>query len=542
MLNADKSIKVDGLEKSIIDKCKQRIIAIAVIFFVSFIVVNIKLIDTAKPFKAKEQTSVNIKKLINRGNILDRNGSILAVSLPTWILYKNSDEIFNIQSTHKKILQILPKLDKIKLKNHLKSKKSYQVISRHLTPEMAKNINKLGEPALNFEKEYLRAYPYNEEISHIIGFLGTETEGLAGVEKKYDDILITGKDVHLTIDSRVQHKVFSALQKGIKLYKYKGAVGIVLNVNTGEVIAGVSLPSFNPNPYTSFTPTKNQITNSVFEMGSIFKSFTVASALNENIVNQESKFDASQPLKLPGKIITDFHGKERILDLGEVFTYSSNIGSGLIAQMLGIDKQYYYFEQLGFKKVLDIGVFETVKPVIIPRKKVTELDLVLMSYGHSIDISPMHAISALASTVNGGEYIEPMVVKDLKYLNRPSIKVFSKNVTNIMKTYYRNVVAEGTAKKIQSNNYMIGGKTGTSNKYIKGKQSRKKVISSFISFFPINNPKYAVFVLVDEPKSSKEIEVWGRTAGHNAVPISKNIIMEIAPILGIKKSFNNTEL
>ena len=536
MINADKSIKVDGLEKSIIDKCKQRIIATAVIFFVSFIAVNIKLIDVSKPLKAKENSSTDIIKNSKRGNILDRNGNIVAISMPTWSLYKNKNEIYNIDHTKHKLLQLIPELDEVKLNKILTSNKNFQFVSRHLPPNIAKVINNLGEPALNFEKEYLRVYPYNEEISHIVGYLGTEKDGLAGVEKKYNDILNKGKNINLTIDTRVQYRVYQELLSGIEKYKYKAAVGIVLEVNTGEVIAGVSLPSFNPNVYGSFIPTKNQITNTVYEMGSIFKSFTVASALNENIIDIDSKFDVRKPLKLKGKIITDFHGEERILDLEGVFTYSSNIGTAKIAQILGIDKQYNYFTNLGFKRPLDTGIFESVNPVVIPKDKVKELDLVLMSYGHSINISPMHAISALAATINDGEYIEPMVVRDEKYINRPRIKIFSKEVTNIMQNYYRNVVMEGTAKKIQSENYDIGGKTGTSNKFIDGKQNHKKVISSFISFFPINKPKYAVFVLVDEPKALEETRVWGRTAGFNAVPISKNIITQIAPILGVKSN------
>lgn len=539
MINADKSIKVDGLEKSIIDKCKQRIIAIAVIFFVAFITVNIKLIEVSKPLKAKDYSNKAIKINSKRGDILDRNGNIVAVSMPSWSLYKNKNEIYDKENTVNVLLNLIPELNKNKLKKILTEDKNFQYIARHLSPNIAKKINKIGEPALNFEKEYLRVYPYNEEISHIVGYVGTEKDGLAGVEKKYNDILNEGKNINLTIDTRVQFRVYQALTKGIELYKYKAAVGIVLEINTGEVIAGVSLPSFDPNVYASFLPTKNQITNSVYEMGSIFKSFTVASALNDNLVTNESKFDVRKPLRLRGKTITDYHGENRILDLEEVFTYSSNIGTAQIAQKLGKDRQYSYYKNLGFNKPLDTGIFESVNPVVIPQDKVKELDLVLMSYGHSINISPMHAISALAATLNQGEYIEPMVVKDDQYANRPRIKVYSTNVTEIMKKYYRNVVVEGTAKKVQSKLYKVGGKTGTSNKFIDGKQNHKKVVSSFISFFPIDEPKYAVFILLDEPKALEETRVWGRTAGFNAVPITKEIITNIAPILGVKSNNYN---
>ena len=196
MLNANKSIKVDGLEKSIIDKCKQRIIAVGVIFFVSVIAVNIKLIDVSKPLKIKEYAVKDFKEHTKRGNILDRNGSLLAVSMPTWTLIKTRNRIYDIESTEKKLLQIIPSIDSIELRKKLKSTKKRYNIARQLTPKIAMKINKIGEPALNFEKEYLRVYPYSEEISHILGTTGSGYKGLAGIEYKYNDVLNSGKDIH----------------------------------------------------------------------------------------------------------------------------------------------------------------------------------------------------------------------------------------------------------------------------------------------------------------------------------------------------------
>ena len=539
MVNADKSIKVDGLEKSIIDKCKQRIIAIAVIFFVSFIVVNIKLIDTSKPFKAKEQTSINIQKSIKRGNILDRNGNILAISMPTWSLAKNRNIIFDIELTEKTILQILPNLDRIQLRKTLESQQLEKIyIARQLTPETAKKINKIGEPGISFDPEDLRVYPYNDEISHIVGFTGTEKDGLAGIEKKYNDILNNGNDIYLTLDSRVQYKIFNILTKGIEVYKYKGAVGIVIDVNTGELISGVSIPSFNPNGYhITEEPSRNQITASNFELGSVFKAITFASALNDNITNLDSKFDATAPLKIGKYFIEDFHPENRILSLEEVFIHSSNIGSARIALELGKERQSYYFEKLGLKNKIDSGILEVEYPKY--PIEVRDIDVANMSFGYGISVSPLNIVSALAATVNGGEYIQPYVVIDSKFINRPRVKVFTEKVSNIMKILYRSNVETGTAKNIKPIPYLVGGKTGTANKNENNKYMKKKVISSLISFFPINNPRYALFVLVDEPKATGNIR--GRTPGFNAVPLTKEIIMEIAPLLG-QKSINKTEL
>jgi len=539
LLDANKSIKVDGLEKSIIDKCKQRILAIGVIFFVSFIVVNIKLIDISKPLKAKEHAINNFKKSIKRGNILDRNGTFLATSMPTWTLYKTANRIYDIDLTEKKILQIIPNLDSIELRNKLKKTKRRINIARQLTPKIAKEINKIGEPALNYEKEYLRVYPYSEEISHIIGTTGSGNEGLAGIEYKYNTVLNNGQDIHLTVDARVQYKIFKILTDGIELYKYKGAVGIIIDVNTGEIIAGVSLPSFNPNPYHSVKPTTNQISASNFELGSIFKSIVIASALNDNIITIESKFDAREPLKIGKRLIKDYHAKNSILDLEEVFIYSSNIGAAKIALELGKERQSYYFEKLGLKSKIESGMQETENPVFLSLNKITDIHVATMSYGYGISVSPLNIISALAATVNGGNYIFPSVVKDTNLLDRPKIKIFSEKVSEVMKVLYKSNVDNGTAKNIKPIPYLVGGKTGTANKAENGRYSNKKVISSLISFFPINNPRYALFVLLDEPKATGVI--WGRTPGFNAVPLSKNIIIEIAPLLGIK-SVNNEKL
>jgi len=541
LFDADKSIKVDGLEKSIIDKCKQRIIATAVIIFVSFVVVNIKLIDTSKPLKSKEQTTRDIKKSIKRGSILDRNGNLLAVSMPSWSLYKNKNIIYNVDLIKEKISQIIPSLDKIKLRKSLESKKKFQYLARHLTPETAKKINKLGQPALQFEKEYLRVYPYNEEVSHIVGITGKGVDGLAGIEIKYNDILNSGKDIDLTLDARVQYKIFKILTKGIELYKYKGAVGIIIDVNTGEIIAGVSIPSFNPNTYHSLKPTSNQISASNFELGSVFKAIVIASALNDNIINLESRFDAKEPLKIGKLFIKDYHAKNRFLDLEEVFIYSSNIGAARIALKLGKERQSYYFEKLGLKSKINSGMQEAERPIFHSLNDTTDLNVATMSYGYGISVSPLNIISALSATVNGGEYILPSVVKDPNLLGRPRVKVFSKEVSDIMKVLYKSNVDNGTAKNLKPIPYLIGAKTGTANKVDSksGKYISKKVVSSLITFFPINNPRYALFVLVDEPKATGDI--LGRTPGFNAVPLSKNIIIEVAPLLGVK-SISNEEL
>ncbi len=537
-MDSNKRIYIDGIEKSLLEKCKQRIIAIAVVFFVTFIVINFKLVSLSKPLKEKEVVTNNIVKNFKRGKIFDRNGNILAVSLPTWSLYSNNHKIINPILTAKKLNIIFPDLEEDKILSKLLSDKRFVYIARHLKPEKAKEINKIGEPGLNFEEEFLRVYPYSNEVSHVVGYVGKGKDGLSGIELKYNKKLVNGKNVYLTIDSRVQYKINKVLLEGIEIYKYKGAVGIVLEVNTGEIIASVSLPSFNPNIYNNFDPTLNQVTSAVFEMGSIFKSFTIAAGLNEKIVNLQSNFDATKPIIIDKRKIRDDHPQNRLLNLEEVFIHSSNIGSAKIALELGAEKQSYYFSQLKLDTILDTGIPEVQYPLIQETKR--DIHIATKSYGHGISVAPINVIAALASTVNEGIYVEPLFVKDEQYINRPRKRIFDKEVSEIMKGLYRNVVEKdgGTAKKVKSKYYLVGGKTGTANKVVDGKYHDKKVVSSFISFLPIDKPKYAIFVLLDEPKATGNI--LGRTAGFNAVPLTKQIILEIAPILS-EKSVNFTK-
>ena len=538
-MDSNKRIYLDGIDKSLLEKCKQRIIVISVVFFVTFLIVNIQLIKLSHPFKEKEIKLNNIIKNEKRGKILDRNGNILAVSLPTWSLYSNNHKVLNPRIVAKKINNILPNLEEEIILNKFMSDKRFTYIARHLEPNIAKKINKIGEPGLNFEKEYLRIYPYNEEISHVVGYVGKGKKGLSGIELKYNERLSNGEDIYLTIDSRIQYKLNKILNQGFDIYKYKGAVGIVMDAKNGEIVAAVSLPSFNPNIYNNFSPTINQITAAVFELGSIFKSFTIASSLNEDLIKIDNTYDATKPLILNNKKIRDDHPQNKFLNFKEIFVYSSNIGSALIALNLGKEKQAYYFNKLKLDTILDTGIPEVQYPLIQESKR--DIHIATKAYGHGISVSPLNAIAALNATVNDGKFVEPLFVIDEKYYDRPHINVFKKNVSNIMRELYRGVVENegGTAKKVQSEHYIVGGKTGTAIKVVDGVYNHKKVVSSFISFLPIEDPKYAIFILVDEPKATGNI--LGRTAGFNAVPLTKDLISEIAPILS-EKSITYNEI
>ena len=526
-----KSIKIDGANKLAIEVCKQRVIAVSVIFFVTTLLITIKLFYISVNNSIVYSNKTHKPDLVVRGRILDRNGKIIATSLPSYSLYLDATKVKHPLILLDKLLNIIPINNKKRILEKINNKEKFIYVARQLSPENAKKILYLGEPSLDFIIEPLRIYPLEEETSVLVGHVGLDDNAHAGVERSYNNKLKKGKDVVLTIDSRLQSIVYNKLKEGLNSFKAKAAVGIIIDVTNGEVLAATSFPNLNPNirSHHSDHSRINRVTMSNYEIGSIFKSFTIASALNEDIVNLNSKFDASKPFKVKGLLVEDFHAQNRILDLEEVFLYSSNIGSSKIAMELGKDKQNYYFSALGFKKDIKIGIFETSSP-IFPANS-AESDIAVRSYGYGISINPLQALAALAATVNGGMYIEPMVVKDPLYEERPIIKVFKPEVSSIMKHLYRIVVEDerGTANLINIKEYDIGGKTGTADKYENGKYNSKKNISSFVAFLPINQPKYGIFILLDEPNLHKNKE---STAGWTAVPIAKEIIKEMAPVIG----------
>ena len=529
-LNSE-SIKIDGARKSELEISKQRVIAVSVVFFVisSLIVMKLFYVST-NPSIIQAKTN-QINPSVIRGNILDRNGKILATSLPSYSLYMDGTKVKDSHNLLKKLSYIVPNLNEDKIIEKISKKKKFIYIKRQLSPKLAGQINLLGEPSLDFKIEPLRVYPYENKTGYFVGYMGVDSIPHAGIERSFNETLEKGNDIILTIDIRLQSILFNKLEEGLEKFKAKSAVGIILNINSGEILSSVSFPDFNPNLRSQHKfggGDDNKVTMANYEMGSIFKSFTIASALNEDLITLDSTFDATKPLKLKGMTVRDFHAKNKILNLKEVFLYSSNIGSSLIAMQLGKERQNHYFDELGLTKKLNIGISEISKPSI--PNSYTEPDIATRSYGYGIAVNPLQVISALAATVNGGKYIEPILVDDPFLRNRASVQVFKPEVSEIMKDLYRSVVADegGTASKINIKEYKIGGKTGTANINENGEYNTKRSISSFVSFFPINNPIYGIFVLLDSPNPDKKEQA---TAGWTAVPISRDIIKGIAPIL-----------
>lgn len=532
-------------ERGALNSVKSRIVLVSSAFFCLYVIIAVRLFDLCV-LQAKTNTVEyvqndefeNILKYtatpIKRADIIDRNGTIIATSLPTVNLYANPKKVKNKSDVAQKLASILTDTTYDDILKKLKRKNHFIYIKRNLTPSQQYQINALGIPGLEFEKGEKRVYPHKNLFAHIIGTTNIDNKGISGIEKQLDKRL-TQSDIplNLTIDSGIQDTIREELLKAVNKFNAEGASAILMDVSNGEIIAMISLPDFDPNINNNI-PERAQFnftTKGVYEPGSVLKIFNAALGLESGKVKVTDKFDATQPLKLRYNVIKDYRGENRWLDLPEILIYSSNIGSARIALKVGKDEQRSFLENLGFfKPISSIEVAEKGYPLIPSERQWGEATTATVGYGYGISVTPLHLVSAFSSVINGGTYYEPTLVKDNKAST--SHRVLSYNTSKQMRKLLRGVVVEGSGKGANVAGYEVAGKTGTAQKLVDGKYIDKKVMTSFLATFPISNPKYALFLMMDEPKATKE--TWGFvTSGWNTVPTAGKIIAAIAPQLNL---------
>lgn len=497
-----------------------------------------------------------------RPTIVDRNGLEMALDITAPSLFAEPSRMVDKEEALAKLLQELPDLDPDWLKERLSRDKDFVWLARELSPTQQDRIFNLGLPGIDFKNETKRYYPGNEVASHILGMVNIDQQGLAGLEERIDRDNLSllqdlgfarGRqleDVELTIDMRVQHAVREVLLDGLERYKAIAAAGVVLDAYTGETIAMVSLPDFNPNDPATFTQRWlgkkdqrfNRITLGRYELGSTFKTISFAATLDSGKVRLRDKFDARFPVRFGKYSIDDFHGKRRILSVPEVYKYSSNIGTIKMMQEMGKDEYRAFLSKIGFDERLAIELPETIESNI--PDKFSEIVAATASYGHGLAVTPLHMASAVSALVNGGNFVPatlfPRSLERAKEMGRP---VVSETTSDLMRYLMRLNALEGsgTHARKMSAGYGMAGKTGTAEKVVNGRYSSEKSLTVFASAFPIDEPRYAMVILVDEPQ--RENEKSGRTAGWNAGEVSGRVLERIAPMLGIAPDFNeDTEL
>ena len=481
-----------------------------------------------------------------RPDILDRNGEILATDVRVPSLYAEPRRLIDVDEAAELLTADLPDLDAAELRDRLASKRGFVWLKRDIAPEQQREIYRQGLPGIGFLPENKRDYPNGPEVSHLLGHVNIDNQGIAGIEKWLDgqglaalhmaglatDRLQT--PVQLAVDLRVQHAMRDELIAARTKFKAAAAAGVVLNVRTGEIVAMVSEPDYDPNnPHEALDPTRiNRLTTGVYEMGSTFKAFTVAMALDSGKATLKSSFDAHNPLHYGKFDIHDFEPMQRALSVPEIFTYSSNIGAARIAMMMGVDAHRAFLKKMGQLDRLRTELPESAEPIV--PKRWSELNTITIAFGHGLSVAPLQAVMGVAALMNGGVLLPPTFLKRTDAEAQAlGTRVVKPETSAMMRYLMRLNVEKGTAAKADVPGYYIGGKTGTANKVVFGRYSKAKVLTDFMAVLPADQPRYLVLIMLDEPQATPETHGF-KTSGWNAVPTGGAVVARIAPLLGIQ--------
>jgi cell division protein FtsI (penicillin-binding protein 3) len=515
---------------------RQRILATCFIAILCLILIVTRLVCIVLEGKNKNFHSREHEFSLPKSNIVDRYGSILATDLETASVYANPKEIINIQEVIDKVSPLLPKIKKNKLKSFLTKEKSFSWIFRHISPKLQQQFHELGIPGLYLQPDRKRKYPHGEILSHTLGYSDIDNSGLSGVEKFFTHLLASSnKSIELSIDMRVQYAVYAILKKALDYFQAVAGNVVLLDVDTDEILASVSLPTFDPN-YVGKSKEINRFnrnTMGLYEPGSTMKIANVAIALETKKATINSMFDATHPVKIGRFKVSDFRGKCRPLSLKEAFLYSSNIASIKIAQSFGKNIQYEFLKRLEINKKIPLELFELAAPLI--PKQWGEVLSWTVSYGYGIALSPMHMLKIVTTIVNDGILCQPTLLhqKDTrnKLLRKP---IFCASTSKQVRELMRLVVTEGTGRKANVPGYRVFGKTGTAYQSMgkKGYGSIKKRTTSFVGGWPYEKPKYMIILMLDDPKATEQSHGYA-TAGYNAAVVAGQIIEAVAPMLDV---------
>ncbi|MFL2830915.1 MAG: peptidoglycan D,D-transpeptidase FtsI family protein [Candidatus Puniceispirillales bacterium] len=506
----------------------------------SFVIIGYKTITLASVnyvnktniSSKKNQPSFLVKS--NRGSIYDRNGELLATTIKVNSLNINPQEILNKNETIRKLKKIFPQLNDESLRKKLNTRKRHLNLLREISPNEYVLLLKEGIEGIKIEPRNKRVYPNNNLVSHILGGTNIDGKGIAGIEKSFNNRLLNGKDVTVSIHNGIQYITEKILSEQIKKFEAEGGAGIVMNAKNGEIYAITSLPDYNANSYNSIFNENlfNRATKGIYELGSTLKLITAAVAFESGHVKESDVFDVSIPLRVSSRTIRDFHPLNYRLNIPEVIVHSSNIGSAKIAEKFGTSTQLKYLKSLGLMDKLNLEIPELGTPQV--RKDGKLLSTMTISYGHGIAITLGHLASATATIVNDGIHVKPTLL--ISNPNQLNDRIFSSETSKKMKSIMRLVVSSkhGTAKKAQATGYLVGGKTGTAEKVSQtGGYSKNQNIVAFTAAYPMNNPQFVISIMIDNPKGQK-FSFGYRTAGWVAAPVIKKLVTRISPILNIK--------
>ncbi|KNY30702.1 penicillin-binding protein 2 [Agrobacterium sp. SUL3] len=524
-------------------KARQRVGLLMVVFIACFAVIGGRLVWYGYREPLTTASFANPVLMPSRPDIVDRNGQLIATDVNVVSLYADPRSIVDANEVVEKLAAVIPNLDWRDTYQKLRSKTAFQWLKRQLTPRQQADILALGIPGVGFRPEKRRFYPGAETASHIVGHVNVDNQGLAGMERYLDqqglsDLRQLGmtsgmplEPVRLSIDMRVQRIVRDVAAKSMEAYRAEAAGAAIIDVETGEVLAMASVPDYNPNEPSRTLPDGtvdkeyekgwfNRMSNATFEMGSTFKSFTLAMGLDAGKIDLDTVVDASRPIRMGGFTIKDFKGRNRPLSIPEVFQYSSNIGTAAVADRVGIEGHQEFLTRLGL-----LTKMETEMPgVATPTQPRTwkKINSVTISFGHGVATTPLQTAAAAASLINGGKLLTPTFLKRTSEVANGLARVVLKEKTSAdMRYLFDWNGIKGSGRGAQVDGFRVGGKTGTADKVINGRYASDVNFNAFVAAFPMDKPKYIVISIIDAPKTG---ENGGRTAASTAAPMIKQII------------------
>jgi cell division protein FtsI (penicillin-binding protein 3) len=536
---------------------QNRIRLVAIGFSIAFLAIAVQSANLTilKVAPVTEDVLAEHLLRIPRPDIIDRNGVVVATDIAVASLYADPRKILDVEEAVESITAIIPDLEAKALKAKLtQPNRAFVWLKRQISPEERDAVYNLGIPGVGFVNERRRVYPLARLAAHTVGYVDLDSIGTAGIEKYLDDqgalytasladpATQTASPAQLSTDTRVQFALTDEIENAIKKFNAIAGGGIVIDITTGEIMALVSLPDFNPNQEDKkFSKQQaNMMTSGVFELGSVIKAVTFAMAFDYGVTDLSGSYDATHPLVIGNASISDYHAQKRVLTVPEIFTNSSNIGTAKMALDVGLERHQEFLRRVGLFDRLTTEVPESAKPLL--PKQWSRLATATAAFGHGFAVQPLQGISVIGGLLNDGVMSAPTFLKrDVAEAEVLAKRIVKPETSEKMRYLFRLNVTDGTASKANVVGYRVGGKTGTAEKVVNGRYVPDKLLNSFIGAFPMDAPRYAIIVMLDEPKATPETFGFA-TAGWNAVPTAGKIIERIAPLLGVTPKFTPEEL
>ncbi|MGH6614887.1 peptidoglycan D,D-transpeptidase FtsI family protein [Sphingomonas sp.] len=536
--------RLTGQRHALVATAHMRLMILMLLFTAAIAVILIRLAIFGLFAEASTPRLAQIGPAWARGDIVDRNGEPLARTIEAWAIGVHPGKLLgDKRELSARLAELMPTHDAGWFYQRLTMEVNFTFLEHHASPSLVEQVHALGEPALVFDKEAERLYPQTTLAAHVLGFLGQNRndkriiEGQGGIERAFEERLTDpvqrGTPLALSIDYRVQAAMESELGAAMTAFQARGATGVVLDVHTGEIISMVSLPVFNPNKVGAANrdSLRNNVTQSVYELGSTFKPITMAAAIESGVVTSMAKrYDATQPLHVGGFTIHDDHAQRRFLNVPETLIHSSNIVTARIADEIGKDRLAGMFAKMGFDAKPDIEILEKQKPIW--PKYWARTTVMTTGYGHGIAVTPLHLANAYATLVNGGIWRPTTLIRVAPGKAPTGRRVLSEATSARMRQLLRLIVTQGTGRKGEAPGYRVGGKTGTAEVAGAGGYSKKANVSTFAAAFPMDAPRYVVVAMLDSPIGNAQ-SFGLTTAAFTAAPVVSKVISRTGSMLGV---------